>query len=284
MSSEVKMELLRALVTECLTTAAEEILRLVHRTLVQEAQACSQWRVNDQPLEAEHRDPEPVRPQSDVEDPNMCWKVKIEEEVEVPIDALQKEDQKSSLSEPHSSVDAGPAHTDCGGDWREVPISHGPVASQSPQPICLFRVQTVPPQCRKPTLVSKNSITAPSARSNQPSSHSQNVPKNISYLRAGTELKPFKCPCCPRAFSLTKTLIRHMKVHAESYQCSMCGKCFCQKSHLESHMRVHTGEKPFCCQLCPESFSYKKSLIKHMAKGHLVGMNPLAGMSIDLNE
>uniref|UniRef100_A0A3B4AUH1 C2H2-type domain-containing protein n=1 Tax=Periophthalmus magnuspinnatus TaxID=409849 RepID=A0A3B4AUH1_9GOBI len=140
-------------------------------------------------------------------------------------------------------------------------INRSPSAAltcESPRPLCLFRVQPISPEHRHLTL--KKSKAARCAGSNQPSSHSQNLSKKISHLRAGTELKPYKCPCCPRAFSLTKTLIRHMKVHAESYQCSVCGKCFCQKSHLVSHMRVHTGERPFHCQLCPETFSHKRNL------------------------
>ncbi|KAJ0060367.1 hypothetical protein NL108_010162 [Boleophthalmus pectinirostris] len=169
----------------------------------------------------------------------------------------------------HKTTKCSPDHTDCGAD-RSAESRSGALACESPRPLCLFRVQPVSPERRCLTLI--KSKAARYAGSNQPLSHSQNLPKKISRLKAGTELKPYKCPCCPRAYSLTKTLIRHMKVHAESYQCSVCGKCFCQKSHLARHMRLHTGERSFHCQLCPETFSHKRSMEKHMNKCHLEGI------------
>ncbi|XP_072312245.1 uncharacterized protein [Eucyclogobius newberryi] len=262
MSSAVKMEVLRALVTECLSAAAEEILRLVHRTLLLDGQTCTKWVVNEQhrQLDAAHTDLEPLEPPSNVDDLKVCWEVDIENQIET--DAQEKEGN-ISLSKFHRIIDAP---TDCR-DWTDELSSPGAAACDSPQPLCLFRVQPVSPKApRKPK-------TARCAGFNQPSR--QNLPKNISQSKAGKEPKPFKCPYCSRAFSLTKTLIRHMKVHAESYQCSVCGKCFCQKSHLVSHTRVHTGERPFHCQLCPETFSHKRSMAKHMNKCHLVGCESL---------
>ncbi|XP_068587903.1 zinc finger protein 260-like [Cebidichthys violaceus] len=90
----------------------------------------------------------------------------------------------------------------------------------------------------------------------------------IVQFQAGTAQKPFKCPCCAKCFSLTKTLIRHLRIHTEDkpYQCLSCGRNFCQKSDLVNHMRIHTGERPYQCQECHKSFTQKGNLVVHMRK------------------
>ncbi|XP_076615297.1 uncharacterized protein LOC143338636 [Chaetodon auriga] len=90
----------------------------------------------------------------------------------------------------------------------------------------------------------------------------------VVQFEAGTAQKPYKCPCCTKCFSLTKTLIRHIKIHTEDkpYQCQFCGRNFCQKSDLVNHTRIHTGERPFQCQECHKSFAQKGNLVVHMRK------------------
>lgn len=90
----------------------------------------------------------------------------------------------------------------------------------------------------------------------------------IVQFEAGTAQKPYKCPCCTKCFSLTKTLIRHIKIHTEDkpYQCQFCGRNFCQKSDLVNHTRIHTGERPYQCQECHKSFAQKGNLVVHMRK------------------
>ncbi|KAK7919487.1 hypothetical protein WMY93_010771 [Mugilogobius chulae] len=240
MSNAVKMEVLRALVTECLSAAAEEILRLVHKTLLPDGQACTKWVVDNQQQQV---DAELTELGPEYNEQDLCWEVHIEDQVAAPTltDMQQKE-------VPTRNIDGEPAHTVGGANWSDKIRSPGAVTCESPQPLCLFRVQPVSPEHTNLTSAPKKFKAPRCAGSNQ-TSHSKNLPKNLGQSKTGMKQKPFKCPCCSRAFSLTKTLIRHMKVHAESYRCSVCGKCFCQKSHLVSHIRMHTGEKPFHCQL-----------------------------------
>ncbi|CAK6966785.1 zinc finger protein ZFP2-like [Scomber scombrus] len=89
----------------------------------------------------------------------------------------------------------------------------------------------------------------------------------VVQLEAGAQ-KPYKCPCCSKCFSLTKTLIRHVKIHTEdkAYRCQFCGRNFCQKSDLVNHTRIHTGERPYQCKHCHKSFVQKGNLVVHMRK------------------
>ena len=76
--------------------------------------------------------------------------------------------------------------------------------------------------------------------------------KNRSYnlkahLRSHSQLKPFACSVCPRAFSRKHDLERHARVHSgdKPYVCEICGKGFPRSDALRRHWRVEKecGEK-----------------------------------------
>lgn len=82
-----------------------------------------------------------------------------------------------------------------------------------------------------------------------------------------TNEKQIICSFCGAAFSMKGNLQTHIRrVHSEkSGQCSICLKTF---SDLEVHMRKHTGERPFLCKLCNQSYATKRSLSHHVAFKH----------------
>uniref|UniRef100_A0A3P9IBI3 C2H2-type domain-containing protein n=1 Tax=Oryzias latipes TaxID=8090 RepID=A0A3P9IBI3_ORYLA len=80
-----------------------------------------------------------------------------------------------------------------------------------------------------------------------------------------TDLKPYSCPQCSKAFRYSSYLKIHMRQHTERYFCSVCGHKSTSSSNLKVHMRTHTGEKPFSCEICSKKYTNKASMQSHMS-------------------
>ncbi|MCL4145615.1 UNVERIFIED_CONTAM: hypothetical protein GTU68_031290 [Idotea baltica] len=50
--------------------------------------------------------------------------------------------------------------------------------------------------------------------------------------------------------------------------CHYCGKLFRYQSQLEIHLRTHTGERPYVCEVCNQSFIHRHHLKRHNEKFH----------------
>lgn len=84
--------------------------------------------------------------------------------------------------------------------------------------------------------------------------------------------RPYACPMnnCPRRFSRSDELTRHMRTHTgqKPFQCRICMRNFSRSDHLTTHIRTHTGEKPFACDVCGRRFARSDERRRHM-KIHL---------------
>ena len=83
------------------------------------------------------------------------------------------------------------------------------------------------------------------------------------------------CQTCGIHLSSIAELNQHMaEVHgdtqAKETQCQTCGKWTMSKIKLKDHMRTHTGERPYTCDFCPQSFMSKGTQSAHLKEKHPV--------------
>ncbi len=79
---------------------------------------------------------------------------------------------------------------------------------------------------------------------------------------------PLDCPKCKVILRDVSTFNSHMiDGHwKKDKKCGFCGKTQKIKFNFIVHLRIHSGEKPFRCQNCDESFTQQNQLAKHQEK------------------
>ena len=57
-------------------------------------------------------------------------------------------------------------------------------------------------------------------------------------------------------------------LNSRSFHCDLCDKSFWQADHLKHHRMIHTGEKPYSCNVCGNSFRWTGDLGHHRRTQH----------------
>ena len=82
-----------------------------------------------------------------------------------------------------------------------------------------------------------------------------------------------ECNECRQQFTFKVALRKHIKLkHSEESLGVDCETCFLRlscKAALKVHMRKHTGERPYKCEKCEESFRQPVHLKNHLHNVHI---------------
>ncbi|XP_044028057.1 zinc finger protein 235-like isoform X2 [Siniperca chuatsi] len=287
-----KVQMLRALVKQRLTAAAEEIFGLFERTIAEyeeELRRSKEENERQRELLAAVFQPQLRLHRADVQQLSLRkeevppeqqdWSPSLDQDPEPPhIKEEQEELWTSQEGEQLRGLEEA--------DITKFPFAPVPVKSEEdeekPQSSQLHQSQTE----QMETGADGEDCGGPGpARNSDPDTHLQpetengddgwketrDPPSGLNFLKnSGYNSceKPFRCSECGKLFNQNSNLKTHMRIHTgeKPFGCSVCGKRFGQKIHLQNHMRCHTGEKPYCCSLCNKCFSRCAHLQLHMRR------------------
>ncbi|KAJ3610002.1 hypothetical protein NHX12_022096, partial [Muraenolepis orangiensis] len=248
MSSDL---LLRSLVTERLSAAAEEIFGLFEKTIGGYQREVAHLRRELLQL----REMRPVvqlavQRTNDSEASEGASKA-----VQFPSPAETQTPALRGMKKERGDFDSDPVLE------KDIPSVHGHTALSPPQP-CSDRSSDAPNHSK-----SNPSASSQSHESCEPSELGRRVlrtcrfcsfqcsvlsdlVRHIKRLHAGE--KPFPCPECDKAFKSGHHLVAHLRVHTgeRPHRCPCCARSFSQRSNLRRHMSLHTGQKRYFCEKC----------------------------------
>uniref|UniRef100_A0A8C2XCU0 C2H2-type domain-containing protein n=2 Tax=Cyclopterus lumpus TaxID=8103 RepID=A0A8C2XCU0_CYCLU len=272
-----KIEMLRLLITQRLTAAAEEIFGVFGRTLAEyEDEICRskleisrQRRLLDlcrKPQVCLQVDSSALREQqgwssglSDMEAPP----IKKEEEEEEEEEELWSSQQEEQSDVKFVFFQSGGARSEPLDGHTTSPLSRLQDPDDSePDPLPGTSIQQTSPGEDALGLVSGNG----------------RKPDCEELDAAQSEVvDSYICTICGHAFAQRGHWAKHVQVHRKtdtkvdkSYTCDICGKRLTRFDGYQKHLRIHTGEKPYTCGECGRRFSdnsnYKRHIRTHVGQ------------------
>ena len=90
--------------------------------------------------------------------------------------------------------------------------------------------------------------------------------------------KEFHCSYCTKGFTVSKNLVRHVKVvhhNVRPFSCEDCKKAFASKQELVGHSKkrcksgsIPKKNKEFHCKYCSKGFTERKNRVRHVKVVH----------------
>ncbi|XP_078022064.1 uncharacterized protein LOC117250243 [Epinephelus lanceolatus] len=289
-----KVQMLRSLVTQRLTVAAEEIFGLFERTISEYEEELSRAKEeNERQRKLLELRVEPEINRADVLS-SIVFKV-IENKDEV---SPERQEWSSTVDQedpepPHIKEEEVELWSSQEGEWfqgleeadvTKFPFTPVPVKSEDdeekPQSLQLHRSQTEHMETEADgedcggldpeldTVHESGDLSELQIDFSDVLKETREPLSGLNILKnniCNTDKKSFCCSECGKQFSQNSNLKTHMRIHTgeKPFGCSICGKRFIQKVHLTYHVARHTGEKLFSCSVCDQRFTWLYQLKNH---------------------
>ncbi|KAK7889186.1 hypothetical protein WMY93_024746 [Mugilogobius chulae] len=282
-----KVHRLRALVSERLTAAAEEIFALVERTLAEyEEELCRSKEENQRKqqllagfgdsqsgghggdAQSSHRFINNVSQKQDVPEPPLIkeepeeHRLKQEEEQlpEFTAVCVKSEDQSSKGQSSHRNLTQG---EHCAG---ADPHLHSQTEQQTDNSSDTDNDEDWEPPAR--FSLAQMETEADGEHYNQVQiNDTSTATHNSSPLNKAEEQlsASFQCQFCQKRFTTPQNLELHTKVHTgvKLYKCPICLCVFRQKSSFTAHAQIHREGNLYRCCVCGRTFAQLSSLTQH---------------------
>uniref|UniRef100_A0A8C6THK6 C2H2-type domain-containing protein n=1 Tax=Neogobius melanostomus TaxID=47308 RepID=A0A8C6THK6_9GOBI len=266
-----RSQILRALVTERLTAAAEEIFELVERTIAEyEEELCRSKEENQQLLEKkalgqQQQQQVPIHgaaggptfilsPTNDAEVQGEQFIIKNEPEElsiqlqESPYTAVRV---KNDMEEPPG----GSTTEDWTEPWEPVAECSEEAGDDAQEPMKISDSGATPEHERSPP--NTRGVVSPGCPV---------ADEAVTMAELMSKVRRNRCPICAKTFK--RDLWSHMLVHTgeRPFSCSVCQKGFTRKSSLSLHMKMHLSERPFRCTICQKEFVQKSNFTIHVER------------------
>lgn len=247
-------DVLRALVTQRLTAAAEDIFLMFERTLSDYKRTVSGYSRTIAEYELRLRGLEAPRSEEERQDQG----VQLGKHSGVQLVSVRDEESAHIKREPELSVKQ---------EQLQQPL-FSPVCVKSEDDKSVLHQRPTEeeegagPGCSsEPRPLSHSDSDEHSSDEHTAERERQTPPHNSEYV-----VKPHRCPECGKRFLRKDHLQGHMIIHTgeRPHKCSYCDKTFIRQNHLKTHLRNHTGERPYSCPFCNRGFTTKALLTPHM--------------------
>ncbi|XP_051919195.1 zinc finger protein OZF-like [Hippocampus zosterae] len=260
-----KIEMLRALLNQRLTAAAEEIFVVFERMIAEVEEELSRTKMENerQRQRLNAFETRVVLRRADVS--NECLPIeqqestsRVEQEQAKP-PLIKEEVQPQELDFPMFSVIVKVEDDDEGKGQSKQNGAEEPSGNSSSDHMTIEGDGDHSGGSRSESLLAPLSDSGGTTSDTDYDEHSKEE------MTCNADDGQWKCFQCDKTFSHKINLKRHTILHTgeKPFSCSVCGKKFTQKVHLTSHMKIHTGEKPFTCSYCGKSFKRKTNLTSH---------------------